>query len=283
MKTETFDTVFLIVLYNKKLDESETFNKLISSDYILNRSKLIVWNNGPDKISKKIIGKYNISVDFIEDLNNSALSKIYNIFLENYKSNRYVILDDDTSITDEYIVDVYNVKKENIGVPLVKFKDNIVSPIINGEYFIDYKDIDNKDKVVAIGSGLVIGSKLKKDFYKKYDKLFDERFLLYGVDTTLFFRIRELGLTNKIKIIRGFYHSLSRLESESIEKEKFRLSERGSSEGLIFYYYYSRRVTCQLLVKNFFPFITDFLLKKKQFYFRKYFLLALITGKHHRS
>lgn len=48
------------------------------------------------------------------------------------------------------------------------------------------------DKIISIGSGLVIYKSLVECFRKDNLKLFDERYALYGVDYSFFRRIQRI-------------------------------------------------------------------------------------------
>ncbi|WP_413691538.1 hypothetical protein [Psychromonas sp. KJ10-2] len=110
-------------------------------------------------------------------------------------------------------------------------------PKIQNKPYYSGVNITRKSKVVSIGSGLVIGRDVAAFVKKIYGDIFDERFYLYGVDTTFFLRVFNSNLSNRINIISGFQHSLSRLQKESNEVKKFRCIERSYDKGLTIRFY----------------------------------------------
>ena len=85
---------------------------------------------------------------------------------------------------------------------------------------------------------MVIGTNICSEIHQYYKNVFDERFYLYGVDTTFCIRLFERKLTGSVNIIPGFNHSLSRLENESVKTTNFRRVERSYGQGLTLRYYY---------------------------------------------
>ena len=105
---------FLMVLYNKKLEDSLTYKylKKISNLLIIDNTidpKIIDINNNFCKKNK---------IDYIAKKENLGLSKAYNIgidFFKNKNIDYLVLFDDDTDIGDKYIDTVlnYSYKKKN--------------------------------------------------------------------------------------------------------------------------------------------------------------------------
>lgn len=281
IKKDNYDICILIVLYNKKLNESVTLRNL---NFIEN-SKFIIWNNGPNEFDKTLeeYETINKTFDIIENINNTPLPIVYNTIIKNYSANKYIILDDDSDLTTGYLKSVLLLNEKSIGVPTIKVLNKIVSPSVNGKEYNNSIIIKKNDKVFAITSGLVLGKEIIEIILNSYENVFDENFIIYGADTSLFYRLIKLGIIEKIKIIDGFNHSLSEYEIESDEKSKFRQIEKGSAEGLIYRYYYPIRIRIQIFVKYLFYSIFDFFLNKKLFFFRKYFLISLLKGKHYRK
>lgn len=230
----------LVVLYNIEIDDSITLKRIFSSNSKLNKCRLLIWNNGPNKLSlerRTILDVGGIDeVNIVEDLTNVPLSKIYNFFIDHNESDFYVILDHDSDLSDEYIGYISGLNEDIfLGMPRI-FSNNVpCSPCVNNVY------ADRRyypaEKLTAIGSGLVISKRLVLFLKKAYNKVFDERYALYGVDSSLFYRIRKLHYVDKCMVIPGFSHSLSRLEKESPSVKQFRTYERSIDLGLTLRYY----------------------------------------------
>lgn len=220
----------LIVIYNKKLDESKTINTLIN--FPLNSVQLTIYNNGPYPISDsdpfldKIRNKAD-SVILLNCLENKPLSFIYNTFLlENSAASQFIFFDDDSIVTSSY----FNAIENNISdVELPK----VISAEHGGVYYpIQNKNIIAVDKeldgggVFSIGSGLMINKRII-DIFKKYDlNLFDECYAFYGVDFSFFRRLNFLiqkGESVKISTTSFIEHNLSSTETT---QSSFRIIER---------------------------------------------------------
>ncbi|UJF18550.1 hypothetical protein L0B53_16245 [Vibrio sp. SS-MA-C1-2] len=163
-----YDICFCIVLYNKEIASS---NSISSISNLLNQGcekniKVVVFNNGPHKIS-------NDSVEWLEVnhvLINGSLSKIYNKFLEQYLSEKYVILDDDTTINKEFMDSVL-LDEFNIMFPNIYCKGSKHYPVKDGKV------------VQTISSGLSLSYNGIKLIKKIRTTVFDESFELYGIDS----------------------------------------------------------------------------------------------------
>ena len=105
-----------------------------------------------------------------------------------------------------------------------------------------------KQNIYSIGSGICLHVELIHLFKAQFELVFDERFVLYGVDTTFFKRIQLLPDFN-VSIQGEIKHSLSRIEEKS-EVPLFRKVERSYDIALQLRYYPSRNlfiVYCQYL------------------------------------
>ncbi|WP_446582021.1 hypothetical protein [Vibrio alfacsensis] len=253
--------------------ESETIKKIVGFDSIGN-DKIVIWNNGPELI------KFDDYPDFdiVNTIENVALSKIYNRFISTYNARRYVILDDDSNLTAEYWNEVSTVEENTIGIPLITDKFGVIrSPSINGH---PGKNIGN-GLVIGIGSGLVLGRKVCMELRAKYSDIFDERFIFYGVDTTLFYRFSKCFSNRNLSLICGFEHSLSRLEQKGASS-KFRLIERGFDVGMRLRYYHSKTDGLTLLIKHLLSNLKLSLSNRKKLSIKS-LLKGYFIGKHDRS
>ena len=276
----------VVVLYNKEILDSKTLLSFIESTVNFNGSKLVIWNNGPLKLkSYNVTGlvEKGFDVEIKETIENESLAKIYNQFIASTTADNYMILDDDSELNESYLKKVLALESSKIGVPIILFNNTIQGPRINNEVLQDSTYIcKSKDKVIAIGSGIVIGHDFVKLIIQMYGNLFDERFYLYGVDTTFFFRVNQLGFSSSICFLPPLSHSLSRLESESKNVREFRVKERAYDVGLQWRYYYPLHKAIynilRITVVNLFR-----LLKIKRGPLNlKYILKAYFLGVHYR-
>jgi hypothetical protein len=275
---------FLVLLYNKEIQKSNTLLSLLCSSLIFNDCKLVIWNNGPCNLNSVNIDEFvklGFDVDIIETIDNISLSRIYNSFIDRCPSHKYVILDDDSLLNHEYLVDVMQANDDFLSIPIIKSNGKYVSPLLNGQV------IDNRNEVInevySIGSGIVLGSKFVKLILDSYRDVFDERFYFYGVDTSFFCRVNDTSLQGKVRIISEFEHSLSRLDNtESKSKSDFRRKERAYDLALQLRYYYTMRKT----IKKFFIITLSYIVKtvtgRSTQYSYNHFIIALVRGKHHK-
>lgn len=206
----------LIVLFNKILSESLTYSSL--SNYSNIFDEIIVYNNGPDLIDES---ENSLPHNFklVNDLTNKPLSEIYNEFVSCDGFDRFIILDDDSTITESYINSFLNEANVfDIGMPLIKSNHNgdIYYPVVSKISDIFHSTYDFSERTYTISSGLVLSSELILLVKNKFGSVFDERFSLYGVDISFFFRIDQISKERKIKCLSSGYiiHDLSKFSSE---------------------------------------------------------------------
>ncbi len=280
---------FLIVLYNKKLSKSETINSFLKSKVNFENCRLLIWNNGPCEVEEDdLYGnklRYNgFEVVFRQTINNISLASIYNEFCAESEADKYIILDDDSSLNESYLLEATEAKKDILTLPLISSDNKLVSPLLNGVIYTETNVMSNITNIEAIGSGMIIGINIISRLTSSYGKPFDERFFLYGVDTTFCYRFSQIFSYKQVKVINGFVHSLSRLNNESDEMIKFRNKERAYDKGLTLRYYYP-------LSKSLTVFIKTILISLINFSFRRNigkfdlncFIKAYLIGKHYRA
>lgn len=272
----------LVVLYNSTIDGSVTIKSLLQSMRRFEGFSILVWNNGPKEIARSELGgleALGFDVNFIQDLDNRPLSVVYNSFLKSSGADFNVILDHDSLLSSGYLDFLIGLgeKKSSgfyIGVPIISFGGIPVYPILKSR---KKKNKASDDELVrSIGSGLVIGSTTIDVMLSRFGNVFDERFALYGVDTTFFMRVQIMSMSSFIEIVPGFEHSLSRLENEDLQLEKFRSSERGWDCGLRLINYFEWRyisMSLKELVKRVVGFDYIFVFA---------FIRAIISSKHKR-
>lgn len=217
----------LIVLYDTEIFNSVSISSILSCDS-LDKVSLTIVNNGPRKIKglNDFIDTYieifrHISI--IESIDNRPLSKLYNEFLnDNAGNDSFVILDGDSCFEHDYFSRIIN-KSFDLYVP------RILS-VEDGKYYYPtlYKNVVSSEGVLpsqglmSISSGLVIHSTVVSLMRKKYRKVFDESFALYGVDTSFFLRLRDLKVELNIFCGSVIMHSLSRVKKEEVSAFRFR-------------------------------------------------------------
>jgi hypothetical protein len=281
-----YDMSILVVLYNKRIDESNTLNAILSHDLHIRNCKLTIWNNGPLPFenvenSLKFFGDFNVEIK--ETLSNISLAKIYNNVISCADSNKYIILDDDSFLTYEYFKDVGVVSSDCVCFPIIQCGEKIIGPEVNSNCANSPRICRPSDTIMSIGSGIVIGQNVAAMLIDKFGSVFDERFYLYGVDTTFCLRINSMKLDNTIRVINGFKHSLSRKNKESNELSKFRVKERAYDVGLTLRYYSSKSKAITLIVRCFLGDILRVVGVKSGYTSAIYLTKAYIFGKHYRD
>ena len=244
----------LVVLYNCKPEDSASYNNLIKKAQGCQKIEVIFWNNGPEVVS---LNESLNNVAIRETLDNVSLAKIYNKFISSVSAKKYLILDDDTHIENFFIDSLIDSDFECVAVPSVVVKSKVFYPIIKkrsvpwvksnvaslGEY-----NLDNNALFLSIGSGICINENIIPNFLDEFDSVFDERFYIYGVDTSFFFRLKKLKQIN-VNVFNEINHSLSRLDK--VEFNYFRFHER-AMENLLFFRFYPSQFSFLRAVKFFY-------------------------------
>ncbi|MBE0459366.1 MAG: glycosyltransferase family 2 protein [Pseudoalteromonas prydzensis] len=272
-----YDFAVLVVLYNCKPLDSVTIKSLVRSWSVTSNTKFIFWNNGPVSQPLDVKELNGLDIEVVESLYNESLAKIYNQFIERVHANVYVVLDHDSEVSPQYIAALNTITSEQCAFPVILNGDKATGPLINGVTVSEPIDLTDSDSLLAIGSGVAIGSNIVNTIKTAYGNVFDERFYLYGIDSTFCYRLERLKLIANSKVISGFQHSLSRLESESSALTQFRKKERSYSFGLTLRYYKKLsylRVLFILLFKR--------ILNKSPLSIT-YIFKALIHGRHYRD
>jgi len=230
----------LVILYDKEMDDSTTLRSLSKSK--LNNVSIIVINNGPKNFSG-ISNVYSdlthkgCNIEVIEFIDNKPLSYLYNHLIDerpNY--DYYVIMDDDSEIDIDEFQRYFDGNVDVIIPSIIEKKDGVkYYPLVNGNINKD-NNLPKKSEIYSITSGLSVSKRLVKIFHEYGVNLFDERFALYGVDTSFYKRLNKIKETENILMLNEcvIYHSLSRVSGE---KNLFRIKERLYDEVLINMHY----------------------------------------------
>jgi GT2 family glycosyltransferase len=278
LDTHKFRLVILVVLYNKTPAESSTLGSLEKALHSLNTSyeevQICFWNNGPEKINSiASINSPNYSATLVETINNESLSSIYNRFLEMYHSDKYLILDHDSRVSEGYLKECL-IDQSDFSIPTIVTSHGIQSPKI-----YNLKAYEGTSTLLAIGSGICLTRKACNIVKSHFSKVFDERFYLYGVDSTFFLRLNKIGYGNKIQVSSNtIVHSLSKFEKEDSAIKRFREKERSYDQALTLRYYFSLFTAVTIFKK-----IIGCVFLNKSDINLFIFFSALISGKHYKS
>ncbi|ELP9499537.1 hypothetical protein [Vibrio alginolyticus] len=267
------ELAILVVLYGCELDESRTLHSLVELSHQLNGAKLVVWNNGPKYLNENVVSSFESKLDFelIQTIENISLAKIYNNFIVLNDSEKYVILDHDTNVNIYYLKSL-KVFEGNIAAPKIYSRSVLHSPRFSK------LPLSSKREVTAIGSGLIISKSAVTCISKCFGSVFDERFLLYGVDTTLFYRLAKCyDLEKELFFLPELEHSLSSNETETNAVNQFRLKEKSYDFGLRLRFYpsYDKFILLFILIAK--SILKNSPLKVS------YIFSAIFTGKHYRK
>ena len=275
---------FLVVLYDCDFDKSKTLQSLAKKKCNEHRQvayRLCIWNNGPKSLNNNCSAVLDSLIqngwiiDNKEDIKNRPLSKIYNDFINNTDSDRYIILDHDSLVSKSFFDVIQEIGEHDLILPRIIVKNKVYYPTMNGRIIDDNELIEN-NSVLSIGSGICIGKCLARCMVEDMGSVFDERFALYGVDTTFFLRLKNISRKIKILCKGEIFHSLSRLEIEDDKIIKMRSLERAYDlaltlrhyPSLTIYKFFIKMVIGRFINKNKFPILP--------------MLICYLRGRHHR-
>jgi hypothetical protein len=98
-------------------------------------------------------------------------------------------------------------------------------------------------------TGICISEKLKNQFLDRFNSVFDERFALYGIDSTFFHRLTKLSKVD-VRVFGEIIHSLS--SQDPVEsKSEFRLKERAFDIAIQLRHYPSKTMLKKFTVEFF--------------------------------
>ncbi|WP_132051654.1 glycosyltransferase family protein [Pseudocnuella soli] len=231
----------LVVLYKMKAEEAPTLQSLKQSRDQLNGSHIVVWDNSPvaqAEESIKWLQSVFSSCEYFFTSENTGLSKIYNTVYRAYHSySHFFILDQDSRFDGSYLQKLKQSIVDHpwidLFVPLVRYKDTIVSPgrflLFKGNYRKKVLFGPNSTKsMCVISSGMCISFRYLNFTFKGFDEELD----FYGIDTSFSLQYRR----NKswfCVIAADFGHSLSINENESPEVKKRRFNNLLASTKIL--------------------------------------------------
>lgn len=188
----------IVVVYNRCLDESQTFNRLKDKDI-----KLVICDNSTSDFgNKKIAEQYGAEYVFMDG--NKGLSVAYNKALSHIKENyapdskdRICIFDDDTTVPDEYLEKVKNIHAD-IALPIVRDNLGIMSPVyMPGKIAKRFKR--EEDAFACEGNKISgINSCLSVRFEVIDDYCYNEEMFLDYIDHQFMLDMRKKGVYPQI-------------------------------------------------------------------------------------
>jgi len=184
---------FIVVIYTTPPAQTLTLQSLASIDFskLHINASLSIWDNSAEGFGEGAIPGSSENINYYHKGKNERLSIVYNKIVSDSKSSEYfVILDDDSKITDVYISSLAGYFSSNVpvGIPRIMFERGLISPGrvegVRGKQVSNERlDIGIVDSVglVAMMSGTIIHRQVFDAGH-----LFDERLSFYGVDTKFF-------------------------------------------------------------------------------------------------
>ncbi|MFE8115169.1 glycosyl transferase [Brenneria goodwinii] len=216
----------IIILYNSKIEDSQTINSILRSDISEFDLKLLIWNNGKSLLDNQDIANHidsctrkGITSVIYQDPRNISLSKIYNYFISNIDYDFISIFDQDTNINDDFFKNIIRNKDFDLICPEIYLSNrgNIKSsPVYNKSKvntdFVQCGDF-NANSIFTCASGLSFSSRLIHRIHQKYGVIFNENYAFYWVDHDLFERLKIFDFI-KGKCIGQIYHDMSGVGNE---------------------------------------------------------------------
>ncbi len=210
----------LVVIYNKSCEESQS---ILSLKNVSDKVSVIVFDNSTISNNNQAWCEKH-GYKYYSERKNVGLSKAYNIVLSKIEKSRHdyiMILDDDTILPENYLMEVFQIIRNSeyqLLLPIVMSNKLMMSPC---KVVLDCKPVGLHDKseidiakISAINSGMVV----RMDVYNKIS--YDESMFLDCVDHDFMSQVRHQGLN--IYIL------------ESMIQQNYSLNTKGSIESAIF-------------------------------------------------
>ncbi len=280
----------VVILYNTYLLKSETLQSILINKLHNINLTLKIWNNGPNYLEEEDINKFfsfclksGINVDIFQDKRNVSLSKIYNLFI-NEKSYDYItILDQDSTLPEDFFAKIFLEKKTDIIIPLIfSNKNEIVAQthpyrLCDGEKIVTECSINKKIETVM--SGMTLSSNFTETIIKNWNSVFEERLGFYGIDSDFFKRLNEMESLSNISVRskNKIHHSFALLDPNQSMSE-FRKME-------LFYFKIFSRITYQKKgpISTLWVTLRDFIRMKNNFVTTYNLVMFVLRKRHPRS
>lgn len=265
----------IVVLYNSKIEESQTIKSIFNADLSNVDLTLSVWNNGKSLLDKDDIAQYigyctqkGIASEIYQDIRNISLSKVYNYFIYKSDYDFISILDQDTNVNEDFFKNIGANSSYDVICPEVYLinRGNVKSSPIYGKSKDD-NDLDfvesgdfNANKFLTCASGLSLSRQLMCHVKEHYGTVFDEKYAFYWADINFLERLAVFDFI-KGKCIGKLYHDISGIgdnyhemkESSKLEhgygKIIIRINQRnkaGIIRNVIYAIKYSLKAKCSL-------------------------------------
>lgn len=185
--------IILVVLYNEIITKTHSFISLEKafedSARCAESYEVLFWDNSNASVNEEHVAeaisrlrKLGLATKYINTPENLALSKLYNRVLELYQNEKdyLFVLDQDSEFDSGYFTafeNIINQHTPDVVLPVVKFKEQIVSPTkilyLKGFYYDSApKGFINSSTVSAINSGMIIAlSYIMKHRYRYNEQL----------------------------------------------------------------------------------------------------------------
>lgn len=184
---------FIVVVYATPPALTVTLKSLGLIDFSKFRitQSLSIWDNSAEGFGKDAIPDINGDVNYYHNGRNERLSVVYNKIVADSEGSQYfIVLDDDSEITEAYICSLFGFFSSGIpvGIPRILFKRDLISPgMVQGvrgkQISNEHLKVGSKDSkdLVAMMSGTIIHRQVFDAGLR-----FDERLSFYGIDTKFF-------------------------------------------------------------------------------------------------
>lgn len=173
----------LIVVYNKKCEDSQTICSLMNRSSCGNLKCIIYDNSTNEYGNADFCEKHHFA--YYTQGKNLGLSKAYNCVVETLKGEKgyLLVLDDDTELSEEFFQELERIEhrgEPGIYVPIVRAGNILLSPSMvkhnSGSAVLKSIDDLKMDRITAINSGMVVDLRV-------YDKIrYNEDLFLDCVD-----------------------------------------------------------------------------------------------------
>ena len=211
----------VLVIYNCKLENSLTFQTLLQNIDLFEvhntNFQLIIYDNSLIKQDITQLSE-KLSFQYVHDESNLGIAAPYNYALKKGQENGsdwLLLLDQDTSITNDYLNEILLVSNGEIEemaiVPQIVSQEKLVSPVLSNGF--QWTNIDNEDVSLPKYKGYTItcinsGAMIRISFLNSIGGFNETEFPLDGLDHWLFYRMHLEG--GKICIIDAkLIHDLS--------------------------------------------------------------------------
>lgn len=196
----------IIILHSSNIELSKTIQSLLNSNIKGINLNVIIWNNGPTQLTIKECEKYKIFFDtnkiqlsIYENIQNIALSKIYNFFIQKFqKYNFFTILDQDSILNTDFFQNIKLNSDFDIIVPAIysagwRSKENsLCFPVYIGTNNLLDKKTFVMGEIESISSGLTLSNKLVTYLSNTKRNIFNECYALYAIDISFFRDLKSL-------------------------------------------------------------------------------------------